>query len=285
MSKISYVLPVILVMALCISWLISGTPVLADTDETEIGDVTDPGILPDSGFYFFKTLSRNFQLMFAGNDAKKAELMLKYSNEDALALEELYGTGKYDAGAGHAEKYALQVQNTVQTIEQVRTGQGENASGELAGKMEQNYLQQQGVLLSVLEKAPEVAQNALLDAIENSNKSVASMIMAQNGELALQQYQEQVNQQTNNMGEETKIRVRQRLEVVHGQAAQSSGESSGQSVMTQTQTQTQNRTDNQMSQQTVQQSGTQNTQNSGTGQSAAQDSEAQDNDNGKQQGK
>jgi len=196
-------------------------------------------------------------------------------------------------------------------MEQVRTQQGKNASEEMVGKLEQNYLRQQEVLLSVLEKAPESAQNGLLTAIENSNKHVAAMVMAQEGEQALQQYQEQVNQQIKNMGQETKIMVQQRLEVKHGQTAQSSGaDFSGQGIMTQTQTeaqtqtqaqtqsqnqgqglnqtqtqqQTQTQTSTQTVQQTGQQSGQQNTQNQGAGQSTGQGGANQGAGN-KQQGK
>lgn len=292
MSRFSYLFILILcAMTIVVLPLVSVAPVLADTTEdSSIGGITDPGILPDSGFYFVKKLSRNFHLMLTGSDAGKAGLMLKYSNEDALALKELYRTGKYDAGAKHAEQYVLQVQNTIQTIAQVRKMQGVNASEELSGKMKQNYLQQQEALLSVMEKAPGTAQNALLSAIEDSNKHVASMIMAQNGEPALLQYQEQVLQQTNNMGEETRIRIQQRLVVVHGQAGQSSDDNSGQNIKTQTQSQAQNQvqnqTDDQMPQQTAQQNGTQSTQNQATGQSfATPDNDIQYSEQGKQQGK
>ena len=273
MVKLSRILFSLLLTAITIL-SINGIPVSADSPEdTAIGDVTDPGILPDSGFYFMKSWGRNLQLMFAGSDTDQARLMLKYANEDALALQKMYELGKYDLGAKHAEQYALQLQNTVQTMEQIRTRQGENASEELVAKLEQNYLRQQQVLLSVLEIAPEAAQSGLLTAIENSNKHVAAMVMAQDGEQALQQYQEQVNQQTKNMGQETKIMVQQRLEVKIGQTAQSSGtNSSGQGVMTQTQTeaQTQTQTSTQTVQQTGQQGGQQNTQNQGAGQSTGQ---------------
>lgn len=297
-----------LAIAIILPALIPGMAVFADDSdgETALGGVTDPGILPDSGFYFMKSWGRNLQLTFAGSDTEKARLMLKYTNEDALALQKMYQLGKYDVGAEHAEQYALQLQNTVQTMDQLRTGQGGNASEELVGKLEQNYLRQQEVLLSVLEKAPEAAQNGLLNAIENSNKHVAAMVMAQNGEQALQQYQEKVNQQTNNMGQETKIMVQQRLEVMHGQNGQSSNANSGQDVMTQTQTQTQTQnqgqgqnqtqtqqqtqtqtqtqTSTQTMQQTGQQSGQQNMQNQGTGQSTGQGGANQGAGN-KQQGK
>jgi hypothetical protein len=297
MSKLSYLLLcMVFALAMVVSSFSSSVPVLADaTEETAIGDVTDPGILPDSGFYFMKEWGRSLQLMFAGSEAEKAKLMLKYSNEDALALQKMYEMGKYDVGAKHAEQYALQLQNAVQTMEQVRTRQGEDASEELVGKLEQNYLKQQEVLLSVLEKAPEAAQNGLLNAIENSNKHVAAMIATQEGQEALAQYQEQVNQQTSNMGEETKIRVQQRLQVTHGQAEQTSNGSSEQGTMTQTQTQTQTQnqtqtqtqtqTSEQTMQQTGQQSGQQTMQNQGAEPNTDPGSGTQGAGNKKQQGK
>jgi hypothetical protein len=238
------------------------------TEEITIGDVSDPGILPDSGFYFMKSWGRNLQMTFAGSDIKRARLMLKFTNEDALALQEMYEKGKYDVGAKHAEKYALQLQKTVQAMEQVRTRQGENASEYLVDKLEQNYLRQQEVLLSVLEKAPGADQEGLLNAIENSNKHVGAIIMAQQGQQALQQYQEQVNQQTKNMGQETKIRVQQRLQITHGQAGQPSDANSEQGVMNQQTTQSQTQTKTQMGnnmQQTTQQSGQPNSPNQGNG--------------------
>ncbi len=288
MSRFLYLFIFILyAMAVLVTPAFFVAPVLADMpEEAGIGGVTDPGILPDSGFYFFKKLSRNFQLMFTGSDAGKAGLLLKYSNEDALALKEMYGAGKYDAGSKYTEQYELRVQNTVQTIAQVRATQGEDVSGELAGTLRNNYLQQQEALLSVLENVPEAAQNALLNAIDNSNKQVASMVMAQGGEAALQQYQEQVFQQTNNIGEETKIKVQQRLVVVHGHAGQNSNDI-GQSNVSQTQNQNQNQmqsqADNQITGQTVQQNGIQNQE---TGQSATtSENNTQDTGQGKQQGK
>jgi len=230
----------LLVMVCALAMVVSAAPVSADSAEiTAIGEATTPAILPDSGLNFLNGWGRNIQLAFAGSEAEKAKLMLKYAGEDALALKAMYAAGKYDAGAKQTEQYALQLQNTVQAVEQVRASQGEQASAELTAKLEQNYLKQQEVLLSVLEKAPESAQSGLLNAIENSNKHVATVILAHEGEQALLQYQTQVNQQTTNLGSETKLKVQQKLQAVHGQSGQSSGNSGGQGVQTQTQTQTQ----------------------------------------------
>jgi len=280
------------------SVVIPSVTALADNGvgETTIGDVADPGILPDSGLYFMKSWGRNLQLMFAASDTEKARLMLKYTNEDALAIQKMYQTGKYDVGAKHAEQYTLQLQNTVQIMEQVRTRQGGDVSEELVNQLEQNYLQQQEVLLSVLEKTPKAAQNGVLNAIENSNKHVSTIIMAQQGQTALQQYQEQVNQQINNVGEDTEIMVQQRLQVMHGQAEQpSSGSTSGQVIMnqltTQTQTQTQTQVQNQTQMQTQtqtqtqQQTQTQTMQNQGSGQSSTVSGNGTQGAENKKQGK
>lgn len=222
--------------------LMPGIPMSAadDAEVTAIGDVTDPGILPDSRLYFIKSWGRSLQLMFAGSDTERARLMLRYSNVDALALNKVYEMGKYDVGTKHAEQYALQIENTVQVMEKVRGKRGEKVSEELVNQLEQNYLRQQEVLLSALEKIPEPAQYGLLNVIENSNKHVGTMIMAQRGQTALQQYQERINHQTMNIGEETRVMVQHRLEVKHGQDERTTGNNSpGQGVITQTQTQVQ----------------------------------------------
>ena len=295
----SLALDIILIMAMVFTAFIPGMPTSADAaiEATVIGEVTDPGILPDSGFYFMKSWGRNLQLMFAAGETEKAKLMLQYSNEDALALKKLCEMGKCDEAAKHAGQYSLQLQNAIQATEYVSVRQGAGVSAALATELEQNYLQQQEVLLSVLEKAPESAQTGILNAIDNSSKHVGAMILAHQGEAALEQYQEQVSEQTRNMEESTKIMVQQRLQIMHGQAEQSSTGASEQGVMTQQTTQTQTETPAQtqiqtqtqtqlqapvqlqqqtglqvqvqvqLQQQTGQQSGQQNTQNQAGGQS------------------
>ncbi len=240
-------------LAILLCMLFSTLPALAeDNGETTIGEVVDPGILPGSGFYFIKSWGRNLQMMFAGSDTEKARLMLKYASEDALALKRLCDTGKCDVAARHAEKYEMQIQNAIQKIEQVRVNEGEKAYEELASRLEKNYLRQQQVLLDVLEKAPEAAQNGILNAIENSNKHMQVQILTHQGEAALAQYQHEVNQQTNNMGESTRIKVQQRL--LQGQAEQSGLEHAA---------------------------GQQNMQNQGSGPVTDDDNETQSNSNNK----
>src|SRR4030042_218701 len=203
MTKISRLITGIsLILVLLISIFVPATPVLGNsTEEATIGDVTDPGMLPDSGFYFMKNWGRSLQLMFASSDAERAELRLRYANEDALAIKKLCDTGKCEIAARHAEQYELQLQNAIQNAEQARLQQGDKSTEGLVSKLEQNYLRQQEVLASVLEQAPESAQNGILNAIENSNRHIENMILAQEGQAALEQYQhEGGGQQSSNQG-------------------------------------------------------------------------------------
>ena len=270
----------LLALMVIISTFATAAPVLGNgTEEAAIGDVTDPGTLPDSGFYFLKNWGRSLQLMFAGSDAEKAELRIRYANEDALAIKKLCDSGKCDVASRHTEQYELQVQNAIQNAEQVRLQQGDEAADRLVSKLEQNYLRQQEVLASVLEQAPGPAQNGILNAIENSNRHVENMIMAQQGEAALEQYQQQVTQQTNNMGESTKLMIQQRLQVSHGQLDKpSTGTGSSQQASDNTTGQNQ----------IIQQAGQGNTQNQGDGQQSPVQSPGKpdiDDHGNKQQGK
>ena len=171
------------VLMIMVSAVLPGMQVYADNgSNTAIEDVSDPGILPDSAFYFLKGWGRNLQLILAADNMEKARLQLKFTNEDALALKKLCDEGKYDAAAGNTGQYLGQLQSAIRSMEMLRAELGDNQTRELGDRLEQNYLRQQAVLASVLEKAPEAAQQGLLNAIENSNKHIESYILARKGQ-------------------------------------------------------------------------------------------------------
>ncbi|MBN1857084.1 MAG: hypothetical protein JW846_09045, partial [Dehalococcoidia bacterium] len=57
--------------------------------EFTIGEVTDSGMLPSSPFYFLKEAGRSLEYAFTFDSVKKANLTLRFANEDALAIHEL----------------------------------------------------------------------------------------------------------------------------------------------------------------------------------------------------
>ena len=203
---------------IAVSAALPGLPACADDGPgTTIREVSDPGILPDSGFYFIKGWGRNFQTAFAADNLEKARLQLRFADEDALALKKLADEDKYGVAAGFAPQYVAQLQNAVRYLGVLHAQVGDNKTREMEDRLEQNYLRQQAVLASVLENAPEPAQEGLLNAISNSNRHIEMYILTYRGEPALKQYQEDVIQQTRDMGVNSSWKIQQRLLADHSQ--------------------------------------------------------------------
>lgn len=73
---------------------------------TDLG-VEDPGVLPNSPFYFFKEVGRTFQRAFTFNRIAKAELELRITNEKAAEVKKVEEEHPNDANAlqGALENY------------------------------------------------------------------------------------------------------------------------------------------------------------------------------------
>jgi len=181
----------------------------AGEEAISIGEVSDPGILPDSPFYFVKGWGRAIRLSFAFNSQKKAELELRFANEDALAIKELCDKGKCELAEKHCEKFQEQFQRAVQRMERVRE-EGKDVEA-LIEKLKENHLRQQQVLISVLEKVPEQAQLGVLNAMANSSFGLGNAIERIQGKQKMEQFQEELKLQIMNMDEETRLQIQKRL--------------------------------------------------------------------------
>ena len=208
---------VILASFMLIGLAFSVSPVWAQGEVEEgavsIGDVSDPGILPDSPFYFVKGWGRAIRLVFAFNAQEKAELALRFANEDALAIKKLCDKGKCQLAGKHCEKFQEQFQRAIQGMERARE-EGKDIEA-LIEKLKGNHLRQQQVLASVLEKVPEQAQEGILNAIENSSSGLENAVERIQGKKEMEQFREELNMQFSNVGEETRIRIQERLEAEH----------------------------------------------------------------------
>jgi len=215
---------VILTSLLFVGLAFPVSPVWAQEQEEEtisIGEVSDPGILPDSPFYFVKSWGRAIQLSFAFNSQKKAELALRFANEDALAIKELCDKGKCQLAEKHCEKFQEQFQRAIQRMERARE-EGKDIEA-LIEKLKESHLRQQQVLASVLEKAPEQAKGGVLNAIENSSFGLENAIERIQGKHKMEQFREELNLQFGNVGEETRIRIQERLEAAHSKPEEAFG--------------------------------------------------------------
>ncbi len=79
--------------------------VVEPADEFSIGGSSDAGLLPSSPFYFAKEILRGLQSAFTFDGVDKANLILRYANEDALAVRELCVEGEYILAAKQCRQY------------------------------------------------------------------------------------------------------------------------------------------------------------------------------------
>lgn len=77
----------------------SETVIVPPYEELSVGGVTDPGILPSSPFYFLKSIGRSLTYALTFEAVDKANLMLRYANEDVLGIRATFLQGNYVGAA------------------------------------------------------------------------------------------------------------------------------------------------------------------------------------------
>ncbi len=205
---------VLLASLLLVSLAFATTPVWAQEEEdVAIGEVTDPGTLPGSPFYFMKTWGRAASSFFTFNNQEKAELALRFANEDALAINALCENGQYELAERHCERFQEQFQGALWRMERAQE-EGRDIE-ELVEKLKDNQLRQQQVLAGLLETVPEQAQEGFLNAMVNSSFGLQNAVGKIQGQQQMEQFQDKLNLQLGNMGEETRLQIQERLEAKH----------------------------------------------------------------------
>lgn len=174
-----------------------------------IGEVADPGILPDSPFYFAKSWSRAGRFLFAFENEKKAELAARFADEDALAIKKLCEKEEYISGGKQCQKFREEFQKALKCMEQARQ-EGKDTM-DLMARLEEDHLGQQRVLASVLEKVPEWAKEGILISMEDSSSLLGNAIEEMQGKQEMEQFQEALSLQFSNVDTETQTRILERL--------------------------------------------------------------------------
>ncbi len=85
--------------------VVSSAVSLNPMEELSIGGVSSPGILPTSPFYFIKDVSREMRYAFTFDPIDKANLRLRFANEDALAIRAMCVAGEYLDAAQECFRY------------------------------------------------------------------------------------------------------------------------------------------------------------------------------------
>jgi len=134
----------------------------------EAAELADPGILPDSPFYFFKTFGEDARLFFTFNDTERVRLKLTYAGNrlaEAKAMQDRNDTVEVDR---LLLRYREHVESAERDRERIRL---RNITVEdIDAYMNQTTSRHIAVLTRVLENAPDSAKAGIRNALDNAEE-------------------------------------------------------------------------------------------------------------------
>ena len=158
---------------LCLSFLV-GVVFAQDynppvTLPNEVGtpiELPDPGLTPDSPFYFLERIFEEIGTFFTFGDLKKAERLVKLAAERVAEAKAVVEKGRAEVARIALRRYKEQLEKALAKAERARTkGQSISEVIEIVAQATAKHLT---VLEQVLEKVPEQAKPAILRAREVS---------------------------------------------------------------------------------------------------------------------
>ena len=186
-----------------------GPAVLAQ--ETEL---PDPGLTPDSPFYFLETIIEEIGTFFTFGDLKKAERHAVLAAERLAEAQAVVNKGKPELAEKTLERYRMQLQNSIARAEKAQA-KGKNTEKVMArvGKATSIHLE---VLAEVYEKVPEEAKPAIENAMKASLKGHKKAVEILKTQDALGEVPEEVSlpaKVPQEVKERVQMRVQQELEI------------------------------------------------------------------------
>jgi F0F1-type ATP synthase membrane subunit b/b' len=154
---------------LVISLLFGGTAYAQDEE------LPDPGITPDSPFYFLDTLGKKLGLIFAFGDEAKAKQALEYAEErlaEARAMALQSKLEEMAQAAGEYEQFMAMVNQRMQAAAQ------NNASTNVSEKVALSAQKHLAIMDRVRDRVPEEGREALDRVRERSLKEQQNALRA-----------------------------------------------------------------------------------------------------------
>jgi hypothetical protein len=118
--------------------LIIPTSVFA-ADTSEVGSLPDPGMTPDSPFYFMDKWSKHIAMAFTFGAENKAQRSLQYADERMAEFEAMISQDKIQEASEAGDQYQYFLNTAIQNMEQAGE-RGINAAERLA-LMAENHLE------------------------------------------------------------------------------------------------------------------------------------------------
>jgi len=169
--KIRKCMPILLSGFIIAALLFSGTAYAQD-EELQL---PDPGITPDSPFYFLDTLGKNIGLFFAFGPDAKAKKAIQYSEERLAEAQAMAAKNKSREVERAADGYDEFVTMAAEKAEEARRrGVSDNISGMVALATSKHL----SVLDRVKDMVPEQAKQAIAKAKEASMNGMENALKA-----------------------------------------------------------------------------------------------------------
>ncbi|MBU4458808.1 hypothetical protein KKF60_02845 [Patescibacteria group bacterium] len=126
-------------------------------------ELPDPGLTPDSSFYFLKTWKEKIQIFFTFGEENKAKQYLHLSEVRLAEYKKMIEKGKTEIAQKTLDKYEKQLGQALEKAEEAKE-KGKDVEG-LVTLVKEKTLKHQEMLAKVLEKAPEQAKKGIEKAI------------------------------------------------------------------------------------------------------------------------
>lgn len=139
----------------------------------------NPGLTPDSPFYFFDTLGKKISLFFTFDPVKKAQKAVHYAEERIAEAKVMAEKNKPDATERANQNYREFLELANKKTQEAKE-KGKDVE-ELATSITEKTLKHQEVLIEIFEKVPDEAKTAIQKAIEVSRKGSEQAVQAVTG--------------------------------------------------------------------------------------------------------
>jgi cellobiose-specific phosphotransferase system component IIA len=180
-------------------------------------ELPDPGLTPNSPFYFMEIIAEEIGTFFTFGDLKKAERYAALAAERLAEVQVIAGKGKPELVEKTLVRYKNQLEKSMAWAERSES-KGENIEKvmEVLTRVGQATSKHLEVLAEVYEKVPEQAKPAIENAMKVSLKGHEKAVEALKAQNALGEVPETVSlpaQVSQEMRDRVQTRVQQELEI------------------------------------------------------------------------
>lgn len=189
--------------------VVMSTVMIDPFEELSIGGIDSPGILPTSPFFFAKGIVRDVRYAFTFDPIDKANLKLRYANEDALAIRAMVLAGEYLEAAQQCFSYQEEFFNSLAWAVKARK-QGNDVEALMFNLM----VAHQGhrlVLADALCSVDESQLEAVMGAITYTSAPFEQVIQWINGPDEAAQFHTKLRNDFSSVGSDVWLQIENRL--------------------------------------------------------------------------